>query len=157
MTETTFGSREFSVDFDKFYEEQEAKKPTPGTYPGKIKSVNTQTSRAAKEKGEDEPDMIVFEAVISGGQYAGTSFKEYCGIPGRRDNMVWKLESTLKAIGWVNDEGRVIGKFEEDDVVGRRVGLKVKDGEFNGEARPELDRLVPHYDGAGDEDNGLPF
>ncbi len=137
--------RRIRVDYSSYYEEQAKKTPDPGVYAGKITDVQQTVSKAGNP-------MLVWSAVITDKRYAGTPFKLRTVLT---PSALWKLEESQKALGLVDENGKPLDDWDLDDVIGAEIGLKIVQGEYQGESRPELHSFVKHFE--SDDKSSLPF
>lgn len=123
-----------------FSGEEQTYEPIPkGSYEAFVNSI------VMKKTAADEP-MANVRFVIADGQFKGRSMFSNFVL---REDLKWKLQKLLIAAGLINP--RTVGKVQLSDdwseLISRKVGLKVADGEYNGEIRAEV-RDIFRIDGA---------
>lgn len=114
-----------------FSGEEQTYEPIPkGSYEAFVNSI------VMKKTAADE-QMANVRFVIADGQFKGRSMFSNFVL---REDLKWKLQKLLIAAGLINP--RTVGKVQLSDdwseLIGRKVGLKVADGEYNGEVRAEV-------------------
>lgn len=118
-----------------------------GTYPGKIVSLTKGMSKSGN------PQYVV-SLVGTGGPARGIDYKDYVGRPWEKTdpgytenavapNTVWKFSKLLDAVGVPKVAPGQVRNFTKADIVGKDVGVELKQDEYNGKKSMKVDRLVP--------------
>jgi hypothetical protein len=114
-----------------FSGDEQTYEPIPkGNYEAFINSIQMKETQAK------EP-MANARFVIADGQFKGRSLFSNFVL---REDLKWKMQNLILASGLHNSRtpGKVTLSDDWSELVGRKVGLKVADGEYNGEVRPEI-------------------
>lgn len=98
----------------------------------KIKCVEVEQSVS---KGGNP--MFVWTFEVSEGPHAGFQLKTFTAIT---PAAMWKVAETVVALG-VGQTGSVV-KFKRSDVIGKECGAAVEKGEYNGNERSQITRVM---------------
>ncbi len=114
-----------------FSGDEQTYEPIPkGNYEAFVNSIQMKKTQAGE-------DMLNARFVIADGQFKGRSLFSNFVL---REDLKWKLQNLILASGLhtARTAGNVRLSDDCSELVGRKVGLKVADGEYNGEVRPEV-------------------
>lgn len=114
-----------------FSGDEQTYEPIPkGNYSAFVNSV-------VMKKTEAGDQMANVRFVIADGQFTGRSLFSNFVL---RDDLKWKLQNLILATGLVQPKSKGSFRLSDDwaEVIGKKLGLKVGEGEFNGELRPEV-------------------
>ena len=110
---------------------EQAFEPIPkGSYDAHVHSI-------VPKKTQNDEDMLNVRFVIASGQFQGRSL---FGNFVLRDDLKWKLQNLLIATGVVQPRTKSSFVLSDNgaELIGKKLGLKVGEGEFNGELRAEV-------------------
>lgn len=111
--------------------EEQTFEPIPkGNYEAFVNSIK-------KKQTSGNDDMLNIRFVIADGQLQGRSLFANFVLT---EESKWKLIQLLISTGLMQPKTKQDVTLSDDyaELIGKRCGLKVKDGEYNGEARPEV-------------------
>lgn len=114
-----------------FSGEEQTYEPIPkGSYEAFVNSVQ-------RKKTQNGDDMFNVRFVIAEGQFKGRSLFSNFVL---KEELKWKLQKLLIATGLVQPRTKTSFTLSDEaqELVGRKVGLKVGEAEYNGEMRPEV-------------------
>lgn len=114
-----------------FSGEEQTYEPIPkGNYEAFVNSIQMKKTQAGE-------DMLNARFVIADGQFKGRSLFSNFVL---REDLKWKLQNLILASGLhtARTAGNVRLSDDCSELVGKKVGLKVADGEYNGEVRAEV-------------------
>lgn len=87
------------------------------------------------EKGEGPKAYLNVRFVIADGQFKGRSLFSNCSFSAEG---VWKLQNLLLACGLAKTGEKTKVQFTNEQLIGKRIGIRVAEEEYNGELRPAV-------------------
>ena len=101
-----------------------------GSYRAKLVDVEQSVSKGGNP-------MFVWTFEVSNGDHAGFQLKSFTAIT---PAAMWKVAETVEALG-IGQTGTTV-KFKRSDVIGKECGLVVENGEYNGNTRSQISRVI---------------